>query len=202
MFLGTFIINFSINQNVFVMQKHLQSLLQDVFSSRQTGEFVCSRFMKTLLLVGAMMIVPWVTQAQGVQGCTFSTGVDTTAWITLSSSATHITAIEGEDDIEGVCINIGFDFYFGGFTYTQFSCNSNGRFRLGSTPCSWYWTQPFMTLTDPDNNDLPFITAFGMDNTLEGTSSYVKYELVGTTPNRILVVEYLTPSEYDPMATW
>ena len=155
------------------------------------------KHLQKLLLLAAMLLVPWVTQAQGVQGCTFSTGSDTTAWITLSSSATHITAIEGEDDIEGVCISIGFDFYFGGYTYTQFSCNPNGRFRLGSTPCSWYWTQPFMTLTDPDNNDLPFITAFGMDNTLEATGSYVKYELVGTAPNRILVVEYLTPSEYD-----
>ena len=152
-----------------------------------------------MLLLAAMLLVPWVTQAQGVQGCTFSTGSDTTAWITLSSSATHITAIEGADDAASSCINIGFDFYFGGFTYTQFSCNSNGRFRLGPVACSNYWLQPFTTLTDPSNNDLPFITAFGMDNTLDdtGSHSYVKYELVGTAPNRVLVVEYLTPSEYD-----
>ncbi len=155
------------------------------------------KHLQRLLLTAAMIIAPWVIQAQGVQGCAFTTGTDATAWITLSSSATDITAIEGEDDEASSCINIGFDFYFGGFTYTQFSCNSNGRFRLGPTACSYYWTQPFMTLTDPEYNDLPFITAFGMDNTLEDMDSYVKYELVGTAPNRILVVEYLTPSEYD-----
>ena len=94
------------------------------------------KHLQKLLLIVAMMVVPWVTQAQGVQSSAFSTGSDATAWITLSSSATHITAIEGEDDEASGCINIGFDFYFGGFTYTQFSCNSNGRFRLGPDACS------------------------------------------------------------------
>ena len=149
------------------------------------------------LLIMAMMLVPWVTQGQDVRDYTLATGTDSTMWITLSSTATHITTIEGEDDEASSCINIGFTFNFGGNSYTQFSCNSNGRIRLGSTPCSYYWNMPFTTLTDGSYNDLPFLSAFGMDNTLEGSGSYVKYELTGTAPNRILVIEYSTPSEYD-----
>ena len=131
------------------------------------------KHLQKLLLIVAMMLVPWVTQAQDVQDYSLATGTDSTMWITLSSSATHVTAIEGEDDAGSSCINIGFTFDFGGTSYTQFSCNSNGRIRLGSTAVSTYWLPPFTTLTDASYNDLPFITAFGMDNTLEGTGSYV-----------------------------
>ncbi|MBR3436030.1 MAG: fibronectin type III domain-containing protein, partial [Bacteroidales bacterium] len=150
-----------------------------------------------LLLILTMLVVPWAMQAQEVQYYRMDTGSDTSMWITLSSSATHVLAVEGEDDETSGLINIGFTFSFGGSSYTQFSCNSNGRLRLGSVPCSNHWLLPFTELTDPMYNDLPFITAFGMDNTLEGSGSHVKYELVGTAPNRILVIEYRTPSEYN-----
>ena len=149
-----------------------------------------------LLFCLALLAVPWATRAQDVSAYRLDTGVDSTMWIPLTSSATHISAIEGEDDEYSELINIGFTFMFGGESYTQFSCNSNGRMRLGSV-CSHYWLQPFTTLTNATYNDLPFITAFGMDNTLEGSGAHVMYELVGTAPNRILVIEYFTPSEYD-----
>ncbi|MBR3413532.1 MAG: fibronectin type III domain-containing protein [Bacteroidales bacterium] len=158
------------------------------------------KHLQKLLLIVAMMVVPWVTQGQDVQDYAFTTGVDSTMWITMSSSATHVTAIEGEDDAASSCINIGFPFNFGGTTYTQFSCNSNGRVRLGSTVCSYYWSPVFTQLTDASANDLPVVAALSMDNTLEASGSYVKYELVGTAPNRILVIEYHTPSEYDEEA--
>lgn len=153
--------------------------------------------LRKLLLMAAVLLVPWVTQAQEVQDYNFITGEDSTMWITLSSSATHISDIEGEDDYGSDCINIGFTFNYAGTSYTQFSCNSNGRMRLGSTAVSNRWNLPFTTLTDASYNDLPLITAFGMDNTLGGTGAYCKYELTGTAPNRILVIEYSTPSEYD-----
>ena len=155
------------------------------------------KHVQLLLLLVAMIVAPGVIQAQSAQDYVLATGTDSTMWITLSSSATHVSAIEGEDDEASSCINIGFAFNFAGNNYTQFSCNSNGRIRLGSTACSYFWYLPFTTLTDVTYNDLPFITALGMDNTLEGSGSYVKYELVGTAPERILVIEYCTPGEYD-----
>ena len=152
--------------------------------------------LRFLLFCLALLAVPWATRAQDVSAYRLDTGVDSTMWIPLTSSATHISAIEGEDDEYSELINIGFTFMFGGESYTQFSCNSNGRMRLGSV-CSYYWLQPFTTLTNATYNDLPFITAFGMDNTLEGSGAHVMYELVGTAPNRIMVIEYFTPSVYD-----
>ena len=149
-----------------------------------------------LLCCLALWTVPWAAGAQEASGYRLTTGVDSSMWQTLSSAAVHVQEIEGEDDEASSLYNIGFPFTFAGTSYTQFSCNSNGRVRLGSV-CSNYWLNPFTTLTNTSYNDLPFVTAFGMDNTLEATGSYVKYELVGTAPNRILVIEYLTPSEYD-----
>ena len=154
------------------------------------------KHVQRFLLLAAMLALAWTAQGQNAEDYRLDTGVDSTAWITLSASATHIEDIEGEDDAASSLINIGFPFFFAGQNYTQFSCNSNGRVRLGSI-CSYYWLTPFTTLTDATYNDLPFITAFGMDNTLGSSTSHVKYELVGTAPERILVIEYLTPSEYD-----
>ncbi len=145
----------------------------------------------------AMLLVPWYGHAQHAQDYTLSTGVDSTKWIALSTSALSIDDLEGQDDETSGCIQIGFTFNFAGESYTQFSCNTNGRFRLGSTACSYYWQLPFTTMTDTTFNDLPFITALGMDNTLEPYGTQVRYELVGTAPNRILVVEYITPTVYD-----
>ena len=145
------------------------------------------------------LILPCATQAQSLLDYTFSTGTDATAWVTLSSSATEVSSIY-DDDQGSSLINIGFTFQFGGTDYTQWSCNSNGRVRLGSTAVSNYWVNPFTTssLTNTSyGSDLPLLAAFGMDNTLAGSGVWVKYEVVGTAPNRMLVIEYRTPSEYD-----
>ena len=145
------------------------------------------------------LILPCATQAQSLLDYTFSTGTDATAWVTLSSSATEVSSIY-DDDQGSSLINIGFTFQFCGTNYTQWSCNSNGRVRLGSTAVSNYWVNPFTTssLTNTSyGSDLPLLAAFGMDNTLAGSGVWVKYEVVGTAPNRMLVIEYRTPSEYD-----
>ena len=157
------------------------------------------KHLQKLLLIVAMMVVPWVTQAQSLSDYAFSTGTDSTAWVTLSSSATAVTAAYDDDSYSSV-MSIGFTFEFAGVSYTQWSCNSNGRVRLGSTCVSEYWVNPFTTASLTDNSygsDTPLISAFGMDNTLAGTGVWLKYEVVGTAPNRMLVIEYRTPSEYD-----
>ena len=110
------------------------------------------------------LILPCATQAQSLLDYTFSTGTDATAWVTLSSSATEVSSIY-DDDQGSSLINIGFTFQFCGTNYTQWSCNSNGRVRLGSTAVSNYWANPFTTssLTNTSyGNDLPLLAAFGM----------------------------------------
>ncbi|MCR4829773.1 MAG: fibronectin type III domain-containing protein [Bacteroidales bacterium] len=155
------------------------------------------KHLQKLLLIGAMLCVPWVTQAQSISDYTFSTGTDNTAWVTLSSSATEVTTIYDDDEGSAV-MNIGFTFQFCGINYTQWSCNSNGRVCLGSTAVDGWWVNPFIaTNLANTRNVFPLISAFGMDNTMEGTGVWCKYEVVGTAPNRMLVIEYRTPSEYD-----
>ena len=156
------------------------------------------RFYKFLMPLVAIvaLALPWSTRAQSLAEYTFATGTDATAWVTLSSSATELTSIY-DDDVASSLINIGFTFQFCGVNYTQWSCNSNGRIALGSTAVDTWWVNPF-TPTNITNSRVvfPLISALGMDNTLEGTGVWVKYEVVGTAPNRKLVIEYRTPSEY------
>ena len=55
------------------------------------------KHVQLLLLLVAMIVAPGVIQAQSAQDYVLATGTDSTMWITLSSSATHVSAIEGED---------------------------------------------------------------------------------------------------------
>src|SRR5205085_11348416 len=81
--------------------------------------------------------------------------------------------------------NIGFDFYFQGVRYTQFSANTNGLIRLGPTPVQA--NTPYQPLAQAG---IPLITAFGADQRTHATGK-VHYLLTGTAPNRVLVVEWL-----------
>ncbi|MDO4217361.1 MAG: fibronectin type III domain-containing protein [Bacteroidales bacterium] len=154
------------------------------------------RVLLGLLLIAALC-VPWATQAQ--VNYTFATGVDSTMWITLSSSATQVGYAYDDDENSSV-INIGFPFQVGLSTYTQFSVNSNDVIGFGPTAINTYWGNPF-TSTYANNASsygavYPFVTAHGMDNAI-GANGYIKYELTGTSPNRVMVIEYYTNSEYD-----
>ncbi len=88
------------------------------------------------------------------------------------------------DDINYVVQNIGFVFNFAGSTFTQFSVNSNGLMRLGSTIVS---TSPVNQLTS--SSDLPKISPY-WDDLATGVDGYVRYKLTGLSPNRKLVIEW------------
>ena len=155
------------------------------------------RFYKFLMPLVAIVAMALPVRAQDVSMYTLATDTDSTKWVTLSSSATTLTSIYDDDETSGV-LNIGFTFTFAGANYTQWSCNSNGRLALGSTSVDDWWVNPFTTSYIADSRVVfPLIAAFGMDNTLAGSGVWCKYEVVGTAPNRMLVVEYRTPSEYD-----
>ncbi|TAH38850.1 MAG: hypothetical protein EYC69_14290 [Bacteroidetes bacterium] len=88
------------------------------------------------------------------------------------------------DDVNAVVQNIGFVFNFAGSTYTQFSVNSNGLMRLGSTIVS---TSGVNQLTS--GTDSPKLAPY-WDDLATGVDGYVRYKLTGTAPNRKLVVEW------------
>lgn len=125
--------------------------------------------------------------AQTLADYTFTTGTDASRWITLTSPTNLITST-GDYAVSGVN-DLGFSFMFGNQSYSQFSVNADGNLRFGSTVTgTTYYSTPFgSNLT----YNVPFINMLGCDGFLPSTG-YVHYQLMGTAPNRIGVVEFAT----------
>ena len=127
--------------------------------------------------------------AQSLEDYNFSTGVDATKWIALTSPTSLITPGAGDYGVSTVQ-NIGFTFNFAGTNYTQFSVNSDGNLRFGSTVTGTnYYTTPFSSTNAGYNN--PKINFMGCDGYLTDLG-HITYKVVGTAPDRILVVEFAT----------
>lgn len=144
------------------------------------------------LALGAMLCIPWVTQGQDLADYTFSTGTDANQWITLSGSATELLS-SSKDDNASSKTNIGFTFPFGDNSYTQFWVSSNGVFSFSSSTSTsgsaGQFTSTYLS------NAQPKICGVAKDLTT-GSDGYVKYELTGTAPNRVLVCEFFTTNSY------
>jgi hypothetical protein len=110
----------------------------------------------------------------------------------FSSSAGTYTPITGgttlgaattDDDVFGN-LPIGFSFCYNGTSYTSFGVNSNGWISLGATtPVSSY-----SALSTGTTNNV--IAGFNFDLQGEPTIGNLRYETVGTSPNRTLVVQW------------
>ncbi len=151
------------------------------------------------LLLLAALLVPWVTQAQDVTGSAiFRTGVDTTRWIPLTSAAQSPTFSDADDGAASAQ-NIGFTFAFGEDTVSQFSLSTNGRIQLGSTTAPSTTSKVFSVATA---SYFPVISGYSTDTRVDQSADcYAKYELTGTAPNRILVIEYKQPYYYSSSVT-
>ena len=55
------------------------------------------RLIQTLLFV-AMVLIPWITQAQTLGEYTFSTGTDTTKWVDMSSATQILSPVSSGSD--------------------------------------------------------------------------------------------------------
>ena len=134
----------------------------------------------------------------------FTTGQDASKWITLSGNATQMIA-SGLDDTNSDFTNIGFDFPFGDGTYTQFWTSSNGILSFNSEQApNWQWQ--FHSERDQYKANQPKICGISRDMST-GTNGYVKYEVTGTTPNRVLVCEFFLYGDggytnYDANIKW
>ncbi|MBQ6069578.1 MAG: choice-of-anchor J domain-containing protein, partial [Bacteroidales bacterium] len=147
------------------------------------------KHLQKLLLLVAMMLVPWVTQAQSLGEYTYSTGTDTTKWIDMSS-ATQILSPSGSDGLASSLQNIGFVFDFGSESYTQYSVNTDGNLRLGSTVTgTGNYSTPFSSSNA--NTNSPKINAFGCDGYGVSGSHYVKsLNTVNANGDSLLAVEF------------
>lgn len=137
------------------------------------------------LMLMAMLCIPWASRAQSLVEYVFSSGEDTTQWIDISSTSNLVGTGDG---VASTIQQIGFSFPFAEETFTQFSVNSDGNLRFGSTVTgTGSYTTPFSSTNA--NTNSPKINAFGCDG-YTTTGHYIYSELVGAAPNRIRVVEY------------
>lgn len=145
----------------------------------------------SILALMAVVLCGMTAFGQTLADYKFATGTDANMWKTLSSPTT-ILSTECDGCASSV-LNIGFTFTFGGTNYTQFSVNSDGNLRFGPTATgSGSYTTPFSSSKAAANS--PKINFFGCDGYLPSSANggYVKYQLFGTSPNRVAVVEFST----------
>src|SRR5882724_1843737 len=104
----------------------------------------------------------------------------------MSAGTTQLVAAN-LDDTPSAVTNIGFDFWYDGVRFTQFSFNPNGVCRLGPVAVSIVFDNStgFVTTVNA-----PKIAPY-FDDLWTGTNGKVHSKVVGTAPNRKLVVEWL-----------
>ncbi len=102
----------------------------------------------------------------------------------MSTGTTQLVAANVDDSPASPLTNIGFDFYFQGARYSQFSVNANGVIRLGAVSQT---ASPYQPLAQANN---PIITAYGADQRTH-TSGKVHFMVTGAPGNRVLIIEWL-----------
>lgn len=90
----------------------------------------------------------------------------------------------GVDDAVSAGITIGFPFQFGCVNYTQFFVSSNGWLSLSSNAAG------SMNTNDLTNSGNRPVIAPLWDDLATGSGGNVNYRVTGTTPNRVLTVEW------------
>jgi len=103
--------------------------------------------------------------------------------IDMSAGTTTLVAASSDQGVSSVS-NIGFNFILMGNLYTQFSTSANGILQLGTSVVSGStYVASGGTVASPK------LSAFGGD-LQTGTSGKVHSKLIGTAPNRCLVIEF------------
>jgi Secretion system C-terminal sorting domain len=136
--------------------------------------------MKKIFTIFSLFMASFALFAQSTANYTFST--NTTGTLEDMTGSTLRLGANSNDN-NTPTVPIGFDFIFMGTVYSQFSVTSNGSVGLGGTIASVH-TITGGTLT------VPVLSAFCAD-IKTGSDGKVHYKLVGTAPNRRLVIEYL-----------
>ena len=146
------------------------------------------RFVGVLLFSMLASLYSVKSYAQFAAAYTFSTNTSSSLeedlnanTFTMGSGTTQLVA-SGTDQGTSTVQNIGFTFNFMGNNYTQFSATSNGLVALGGTTLS---TGRYVIGTPGDT----VITPFSADLATHSTGK-VHYKLIGTAPNRTLVIEF------------
>ena len=109
--------------------------------------------------------------------------------VALDDMSTGTTQLVGPsaDDTASAVTNIGFDFWYDGVRYGQFSVNANGLARLGSTAVTTAFNNSTSGLDTVTN--APKIAPY-FEDLCTGAAGKVHYKVTGSAPNRKLIVEW------------
>ncbi len=129
-----------------------------------------------------LLTILWTTISNGQSSANYTFSTNATASLTDMNTGTTQLVTATSDDVASSVTNIGFDFWFMGTRYTQFSVNSNGYLRLGGTAVA---TGQYILGT----TSVPLIASLGSDLFISNTGK-VHYKVIGSAPNRVLVVEF------------
>ena len=142
-------------------------------------------------LVALLLLVSSGTWAQSTANYAFSTNAtgslallsDGTTAVDMTTGTTQLVGSSSDATASSV-FNIGFNYTFMGVNFSQFSATADGMLNLGATANSG------TTLNATGvSSTTPRISAFGGDLYV-GSTGKVHYKLFGTSPNRVLVVEW------------
>src|SRR5258706_6195407 len=148
-----------------------------------------------VILLFTFISVMAAAQTPSTANYSFTTNTNASLALDMNSNAIDMstaTNLLGSslDDVASSVVNVGFDFWLMGVRFTQFSTNSNGLVQLGPTGVSGLvYTASGGTATSP------ILSAFSAD-LATSTSGSVNYKLVGTAPNRCLVIEHKNMTIY------
>ncbi|MBX7045161.1 MAG: hypothetical protein K1X86_04910 [Ignavibacteria bacterium] len=138
-------------------------------------------------------IFPGFVFAQSSANYTFSTTTSGSLALDLNANTvdmgTGTTQISGASVDQGVnasAISIGFDFFLMGNRYTQFNVTTNGLVSLSNSGTS---ASSSTYVVSGGTTTTPIISAFAADLGT-GTSGKTHYKVVGSSPNRCLVIEF------------
>ena len=142
---------------------------------------------KKILFPVFIYIFPFAVAGQSTANYTFNS-VSNASLADMSSGTSDILTpgTYNGDVASSPVSSIGFEFWFMGTKYTQFSVNSNGLMRLGGTVVSNDFSNDLNSTAD-----LPMITAFWDDlNQNTGLTSKVHSKVTGSSPNQVLTIEW------------
>lgn len=121
--------------------------------------------------------------------------VDTTNFYDPDSSSAGTTVALGDDQVSAA-LPIGFSFTFFGNTYTDFYIASNGFVSFtdyGSGCCTG---QLLPSATTPNN-----LIALAWEDLNPGSGGTINYYTTGTSPNQVLIVNFIGVPHYGSSAT-
>jgi trimeric autotransporter adhesin len=139
----------------------------------------------TLLLLFLSLTMGQIAEAQVINSTTYPFSTSSGAALEDMSTGTTLLVGSGSDDGASTVQNLGFEFWFVGNRYTQFSANANGLVRLGSVAVGGTFVNSIAAITN-----VPQIAPY-FDDLATGTNGRVNYKVVGTAPNRRLVIDWL-----------